>query len=154
MIKYMPANKIKIEPALQRRFARQTIRKNKQKRTSCKFLIVCEGEKTEPNYFKSFPLINNGSYVYELEVYGGKINTIGVVDKALELKNANPDKYDSVWAVFDKDDFPAENFNQAIINAKNNGINVAWSNEAFELWYLLHFDYIDGKLSRKDYEIK
>jgi len=30
-------------------------------------------------------------------------------------------------------------------------ISIAYSNEAFELWYLLHFDYIDTALSRAQY---
>lgn len=29
-----------------------------------------------------------------------------------------------------------------------------WSNEAFELWYLLHFVYLDSAISRADYITK
>ena len=31
---------------------------------------------------------------------------------------------------------------------------MAWANEAFELWYLLHFDYHDTCISRDDYRKK
>jgi hypothetical protein len=40
----------------------------------CRILIVCEGEKTEPNYFKSFDQMRHGDVVYEIECDGGKIN--------------------------------------------------------------------------------
>lgn len=74
----------------------------------CRILIVCEGEKTEPNYFKSFDQMQYGSVVYSIECEGGKINTMQVVDKAIELQDkamASGTPYDTVWAVFDKDDF-------------------------------------------------
>ncbi len=38
-----------------------------------------------------------------------------------------------------------------LILQNNQGISVAWSNEAFELWYLLHFNYHDTGLNRAEY---
>ncbi|MBF0339286.1 MAG: RloB domain-containing protein [Nitrospirae bacterium] len=74
-----------------------------------------------------------------IEVTGTGYNTVRLVNEAIKEKNNG--SYHSVWAVFDKDDF--NQFNNAIqITAKNN-ICVAYSNEAFELWYLLHFNYHD-----------
>ncbi len=49
----MPANRIKLDPALERRYARQEQRR-KSRQMVCKILIVSEGTKTEPNYFKNF----------------------------------------------------------------------------------------------------
>lgn len=121
----------------------------------CRILIVCEGEKTEPNYFKSFDQMQHGSVVYDIDFERGKINTVQVVNKAIELREkaaALGITYDSVWAVFDKDDFPASNFNAAIIKAEQHGIGCAWSNEAFELWYVFHFINRVTPMSRKDYE--
>jgi hypothetical protein len=46
-------------------------------------------------------------------------------------------KFDSVWAVFDVDDHP--NIPAALQMARDNAINLAVSNPAFELWLLLHF---------------
>jgi hypothetical protein len=147
------ARKIKIDNAIQKRFNKE---KNKQKNNTSRevkvyFLIVCEGLKTEPNYFKSFP-IKIGNYVYDLSFDGGGINTKKVVEKAIELRDNSPQKYDRVWAVFDKDSFDKNQFNGAIQKAKANEIHCAWSNEAFELWYLLHFQYRNTSMSRKDYE--
>lgn len=145
----MPANRIKLEPALERRYARQEQRR-KERKIVCKILIVCEGTETEPNYFKAFKTFNRGITVYDIEVLGLGANTINVVDKAIELKEKGD--YDRVWTVFDKDSFPDEKFNGAIIKAEDNGICCAWSNEAFELWYLYHFVNRTTAMHRDEYK--
>jgi len=109
-----------------------------------RFLIVCEGGKTEPNYFRKFRV---PQLVAQVEGLG--MNTIGLVQRALELREQ--DEYDQVWCVFDKDDFPDRNFNAAITLARRNGVKVAYSNQSFELWYVLHFYYMDNALPRADY---
>ena len=76
-------------------------------------------------------------------------NTIRIVEEAVRLKEK--DNYDQVWCVFDRDSFPPEKFNAAFILAEENNIEIAYSNEAFELWYLLHFNYYDSAMSRKQY---
>lgn len=110
------------------------------------FLIVCEGEKTEPNYFNSFRVPGEIK-----EVFGLGSNTVGLVEEALEIQKEAKKfgfKFDQVWCVFDKDDFPTANFDAAIQLAKRRNINVAYSNEAFELWYVLHFCYYNTPVSR------
>ncbi len=113
------------------------------------FLIICEGEKTEPNYFRSFRVSTN---VKEIDVRGFGYNPSKLVEKAKELK-AEGD-YDQVWCVFDRDDWPKQDFNNALANAKKEGFEVAYSNEAFELWYVLHFEFLNTGLPRKDYITK
>ena len=124
----------------------------------CRVLIVCEGFKTEPNYFKSFHMMeNSGGLVFEITNAGGGINTIKVVQKAIELRDkAIGDKkpYDITWAVFDKDSFDADKFDNAIKMANSNGIRCAWSNEAFELWYIYHFENRITPMSRNEYAHK
>ena len=145
----MPANRIKLEPALERRYARQAQRR-KTRTIVCKILIVCEGTKTEPNYFEAFKRLNHGTTVYDIEVKGLGANTTSVVDKAIDLKSKG--NYDRVWAVFDKDSFSDDKFNGAIIKAEKNGICCAWSNEAFELWYLYHFVNRTTGMHREEYK--
>lgn len=149
----MAAKKIKIKNA-SLKFKKQS-QKRKQKVIRCSILIVCEGTKTEPNYFEALALAkeNQGVIVYDLEIMGLGRGTKAVVKKAIDLKQNNSN-YDRVWAVFDKDVFPAKDFNQAIKLGKNEKVEVAWSNEAFELWYLYHFQNITTGVSRKDYEDK
>ncbi len=109
------------------------------------FLVVCEGEKTEPNYFKRFPLPPDSI----VDVRGFGANTVSLVIEALRLKSEA--KYHQVWCVFDRDLFPPGNFNAALQKAEANDVRVAYSNKAFELWYVLHFDYLDTGINRSDY---
>lgn len=110
------------------------------------FLIVCEGEKTEPLYFKSFRVSKK---VYD--VIGLGANTDSLVKKTIEIRDSEITTYDEVWCVFDRDSFPPQNFNNALALARRNNIHVAYSNEAFEIWYLLHFHFHDSATNRAQY---
>lgn len=115
------------------------------------FLIVCEGEKTEPNYFLSFRLTS--SQVKD-EIFGPGDNTVSLVEKTIKYKEDAAKygiKFDQIWCVFDKDDNPDANFEKAIALAKKHEINVAYSNECFELWYLLHFNFNQTAMNRPEY---
>ena len=112
------------------------------------FLIVCEGTETEPNYFRSFPVPKE---VIEIKGIGKSPKNI---IKEADSINQNGD-YDRVWCVFDRDDWDPEEFNRAIQTGnKKKGFQIAYSNEAFELWYLLHFQFVDTGMSRKQYKQK
>lgn len=116
-----------------------------------RILIVCEGEKSEPNYFDKFP-IKRGKL--DLQIKGTGYNCVSLVEETISLaEKAILDKYpyNQVWCVFDKDEFSDDQFNRACTLAENNKIRVAYSNQAFELWYLLHFSYCDTRLSRAQY---
>ena len=66
------ANIIKIDNAVLKRTARvEKKRKERTKEVRVYFLIVCEGEQTEPNYFKSFKT-NVKSFVYTIDKYTPK----------------------------------------------------------------------------------
>jgi hypothetical protein len=119
------------------------------------FLIVSEGAKTEPIYFQYFKDRLPRDMVDTIEIEPGGMETIRVVELAIrkraERRTTQKPPYDEVWAVFDKDDFPAESFNGAIALAKANGIEYAASNEAFELWYVLQYQYLDVAIRREQY---
>jgi len=108
-----------------------------------KVLIVCEGARTEPEYFKQFKVSK------KCEVVGAGCNTISVVKRAIFLMNEK--EYSEVWCVFDRDSFKKDRVKGALTLARANDIKLAFSNESFELWYVLHFIYLDTKVSRKDY---
>lgn len=68
------------------------------------------------------------------------------------MQLANEKKYDQVSCVFDKDDFADMDFNNAIKMAEANNFGIAYSNQAFEYWIILHFnDHQGGGMSRSDY---
>jgi hypothetical protein len=120
-----------------------------------RILIVCEGEKTEPNYFKKFPA--NPEVYDTIDVYGTGYNTLSLVKEAVRIKNAaiqNKAPYIETWCVFDRDDFSIESFGNAIALAEKNQIKCAYSIEAFEIWYMLHFNFYDTALSRTQYKEK
>lgn len=112
-----------------------------------RFLIVCEGEKTEPNYFNGFRVPG-----VVIDVRGIGENTVRLVERAIKLMDKGD--YDQVWCVFDRDSFPAKNFNAALHLAGQHTINVAYSNEAFELWYVLHFNFHQAASRRGSYAKK
>jgi hypothetical protein len=111
-------------------------------------LIVCEGANTEPSYFKQFRLSSA-----TIKPVGVGFNTISLVNKAIQI--AELESYDQVWCVFDKDDFSDSDFNTAIAIAEAKKIGVAYSNQAFEYWIILHFDdHQGGSMHRDGYEHK
>ena len=136
MIRRKPSSKSKPYGYLQRSIDVREVRD--------RLLIVCEGERTEPAYFRSFRVTNA-----VVQVLGYGYNTIALVEKAIELKQQ--EEYDQTWCVLDRNSFPIQNFNRALSLAEQNRIRVAYSNEAFEHWYLLHFNYYDTQLSRSQY---
>jgi len=132
-------------------------------------LIVCEGEETEPNYFRRWQKqlenirgaakakvvsgINVKNFGDEIKIKGKGRNTISLVEKAIDIRNQESIDYEQAWCVFDYDSF-RENYNPAIRKARAKDFEVAYSNEAFELWYWLHFDYLQSRTSRREYEEK
>ncbi len=111
-------------------------------------LIVCEGENTEPSYFNQFRITSA-----IVKSVGEGYNTVSLVNRAFEL--AQQGNYDQVWCVFDKDDFKEDDFNSAIRLAEANNFGVAYSNQSFEYWLILHFnDHQGGGMHRNNYNNK
>lgn len=128
------------------------------------FKIYCEGENTEPEYFKSFPIATNN---YKVESIGFGMSKTVLIQKVIDLnKNLKGKKiieeifeFDitQVWCVFDMDisydkkDSLISDFENAIKLAHKNGINVAYSNDSFELWFVLHDKLIESQVTRKEF---
>ena len=111
-------------------------------------LIVCEGKNTEPSYFRQFKLSTA-----TIKPIGEGYNTVSLVNRAIQLSEEKA--YEQVWCVFDKDDFNNIDFNNAIQIAEANNFGVAYSNQAFEYWVILHFnDHQGGGMNRDDYNDK
>ena len=108
-----------------------------------KVLIMCGGE-TEEIYFNHYKNKhkNDLKNINVKVVAHKKSNPLAVVQAALAQKS----DYNEVWAVFDKDDFT--DFDNAIIFALDNEINCAFSNEAIEYWFFLHFENKTRAMSR------
>lgn len=128
---------------------------------SSTWLVLCEGTKTEPNYFTGATnYINsflNPKDRLKIKVVGKGMNTTSLVKSADDLIkmvdecNNTIVPYGKIFVVFDKDDFSDDAFNKAIEMCNKNGFIPLWSNEAIEFWFLLHFNYIASKLNRETY---
>ena len=122
------------------------------------FIIFCEDEISEYYYFKWFE-----TDLIKVNVIRKQKSMLTNVKKAITYCTENEIlMYDGIryttenngieiWCVYDRDieKTPAEiaendnEFNLSIDLAVQNSINVAWSNDSFELWVLLHVMEID-----------
>ena len=84
---------------------------------------------------------------YPIKVEGKGRSTSVLVNEAIKRKNRG--SFSKVWVVFDKDD--NSDFDEAAKLAEENNIEVAWFNESFELWLLLHFQDLNVAISRNQY---
>ena len=111
-------------------------------------LIVCEGAKTEPYYFKELKR-RWKLHTAQVEIRGKDCGSdpLSVVDHALALrkqrkkdsKSGGMLPYDQVWCVIDRDHHAK--LKQALNKAQKNKLHVALSVPCFEVWYLLHYRY-------------
>ena len=104
------------------------------------FLIVCEGQ-TEEWYFRSFPV--RTATVTPIGIGMTKYN---LIEKARRM--AKEADYDEVWCVFDLDFTPTINgqiddFNKAVYADDGKKFRCAYSNDAFELWFYLHYNFTE-----------
>ena len=123
------------------------------------FVIFCEGDVSEPLYFKYFetPLIkvNTIGNFKSKSIHVKKVVEYCLKEKLMVYQGSEPvlgANNIHVWCVYDRDldrsrsdkEFSVNmDFDLSIRTAKNENLNVAWSNDSFELWILLHFEDID-----------
>ena len=118
------------------------------------FLIYCEGENTEPEYFGSFPVTTET----EVITVGLGSSRVALVKEVIELiANIEKDNDREIWVVLDRDvkyynkEQGDKDFNNAIKLAEQNEIKCAYSNDCFELWFLLHDEYLESALHRSQF---
>ncbi len=129
------------------------------------FLIFCEDETSEYEYFKFFE-----TEKIKINIFQNQKNSIDNVIKAITYCKTNSIIDDDnnvnegfeIWCVYDRDIFVNDpnfeetkmKFNIASSTAELHKINLAWSNDSFELWILLHLTEIleiEKFLHRDDY---
>ncbi|MCR4941229.1 MAG: RloB family protein, partial [Campylobacter sp.] len=123
-------------------------------------LIACEDKCASPTYFKKFiQELKEDKRITPTSVVIVKhehTNPSGVVDDLLAYKDF--ELFTHKWAVIDRD-APMGNerkghnivdFNNAFIKAKSKNAKVAYANDSFELWYLLHFEYFNTPIMRDE----
>ena len=121
-------------------------------------LIVTEGTDTEPAYFGAIQEIINKDYPekIQLKVFGVGDNTVSLFEKAKQLTKDNPNGYRHVWIVYDTDDFPAAHIDKVVQLCAESSMDeieyhAIWSNQCIELWFLLHFGFMQSDIHRSEY---
>ena len=121
-------------------------------------LIVTEGTETEPLYFQSIKEIIDARYRdrIHLDISGKGDNTLSLLSRACRDVSVSNIIYKHVWLVYDKDDFPAGYFDQTAmkcnsISTDETRYHAIWSNQCIELWFLLHFMFLQSDLHRSEY---
>jgi hypothetical protein len=114
-----------------------------------RYLIVAEDSKSALDYLLAFKIPPT---VAKIVPEGGAGNTISVVDKGIELRDQAiraGDPFVHTWCVFDRDEHPLDRYKAAFRKAQGqDSLTAIWANEAFELWYLLHYCYRHTAIDR------
>ena len=122
---------------------------NKVKRRKRKPIvyIICEGKETETLYFKHF---RSRNCLVDIIPIPSKHKAAEHLVKHAKSLISQADYYpkdgDQLWCVFDCDDNKDSELQAAISYAEKHGYKIAYSNPAFEYWYLLHFEKRNGYL--------
>lgn len=127
-----------------------------------RYYIFCEGEQTEPQYFAGFKRLIEENSTYRnmvlIEIEPCAAETMRVIGMAEKYVAKNKIQKGQIWCVYDKDSFPASDFNGVVnraeqLNRENSELqyHAAWSNECIEFWFLLHFAYYTANNHRSEY---
>jgi len=143
-------------------------RRVNDKKTVADIIIACEDSISSPTYFRMMiqALIDEKKITQDSVVivpHDGSTHPTGVLAnlKSYDVNNKSWKEFEHKWIVIDRDSkrvngggHEKEDFNNTLKNAKSSKSNltveVAYSNDSFELWYLLHFDYRDTAILRDD----
>ena len=121
-------------------------RKKAKRASYAKVLIVCEGEKTEPNYFnvlRNHLALNNANVVVTGECGSSPLSIVEYAMQRYRDEQHAGDPFDKVFCVFDRD--AHDTYQQALdkiaaAKPKDTFVTIT-SVPCFEYWLLLHFDY-------------
>ncbi len=127
----------------------KTKRKSRSKSESKSILIALEDTKSSRYYFEK--LIHHkglsGKVIFAQHI---GTNPKKVLEAIKKHKKENPNtQFEKEWIVIDRDSFSKDDFKGTIKEAKQKSICVAFSNECYELWILLHFEPVNAHTSRE-----
>lgn len=133
----------------------EIVRPERIKKYKYLILIICEDQNTEKKYFNNFRSRVPLETIF-LKAVGTGRDPKGVMEQAIQERNNlavdRRREVDEVWVVFDKDDADKEEgktkrFHEAMAICEDEKFNLAFSNEVFELWLLLHLTDIDPAIA-------
>ncbi len=122
--------------------------------TRTTFIVFCEDEAVEPSYFRRFSndqlqvsaIANQGQHHDNVDNATQYCREQGMLDIQKGMSSLQLEDGPQVWCVFDRDksagDGKDASFDNSIQSALGIGMKVAWSNDDFELWILLHLEEV------------
>ncbi len=122
-------------------------RRNPKRHLKSRILLVCEGEKTEPNYFNE---LRRDRKLHGLRIVGEACGSHP--SSVVEFAAQNQDDFDHIWCAFDRNNHIK--IHEAIERARALNFRLAFSNPCFELWYLLHFEHQTAEVTRSQVQRK
>ncbi|MFI0545598.1 MAG: RloB family protein [Brachymonas sp.] len=129
------------------RAAKDLQRKAHKRTTNKRYLIVCEGTKTEPQYLRELQSdLSICSKILRIAPNNGTSPDLVVEHAKVLYKEevASGDPFDRVYCVFDRDNhatFDAAVQHVSGLNSNGKPFFAITSTPCFEVWLLLHFDY-------------
>ena len=133
------------------RHKKQKARNIQKKRIEQKaVLIALEDTKSSRYYFQA--LLKDKKFTGYVEFAKNIGSNPKKVLEALEKYKEDNIKtiFEKEWIVIDRDSFPNNDFFGTIETARKKNICVAFSNESYELWILLHFQLVSKHTSREN----
>lgn len=122
-------------------------RENNKRQERNKFYIITNGKRTEYNYFTL--LKAKKSSIYKVKVEFTNSDPHGLVEYARQYVPES----NQVWVAFDVDHSYQEGRLEAAIRlAEKSGVKYAFSNLAFEVWLIDHFQKCNQYLSTDDHK--
>lgn len=134
--------------------------KHRPRREEQKILVITNGQ-TEEEYFCQFPVPGQLLKIKCFPRIDNKrlLRQAAAFRQAQIRENKYLDDIDSTWIVIDRDANISnagdkQHFIDVLKKAGEENVNVAYSNDAFELWYLLHFKYEKDTLNAQELKLR
>lgn len=126
-------------------------------------IIACEDKDSSPTYFRQIvqALIDERKITQDSFVIATHQHThcMGVLDDLMTHQRDGKTfkDFDHKWIVIDRDQalqvgqgHSVQDFVQALAAANRNKVEVAYANDSFELWYLMHFEAVTCAYTRQE----
>lgn len=135
-----------------KRKAKKLERKKPTRELYEKVLIVCEGSKTEPNYFneiKDHYEIDTANIMISGECGSDPVSVVKHGEEIFRIAARTTEPFDKVYCIFDRDNHA--NFEEAITLIQSlkpaKTFKAITSTPCFEVWLILHFVYTAAPLT-------
>ncbi len=112
-------------------------------------IIICEGEKTEIDYFGKWKeVIGKKARLVIEQAEGTAPQSIvqSAIDREREMRKENP----VIWCVGDQDEWPTQVLNDEIQRARSKGFGYVLSVPCLEIWFILHYELFTRPEERHD----